>query len=95
MEKDMEKNTKKYLEKVDDGLNWSHQQPNAGEVSGLAATVATGLTCSQYMGKCVGKVYGKSIWKCAWKGIWKKNMDTYMEKKWMMVPIGYTSFRVV
>ena len=40
------------LQCVGDGLNWSHQA-NAREESGLAATVATGLTCPlptvQYM----------------------------------------------
>ena len=63
----------KVYRKVDDVPNWSHQ-PNAGEESGLVATVATGLTCplvsmwekcmEKYMEKCMekayGQVYGKS-----------------------------------
>ena len=38
---------------MDDGANWSHQA-NAREESGLAATVATGLTCPvQPTGHCM------------------------------------------
>ena len=53
----------KYMEKVD-GPNWSYQA-NAGEESGLAATVATGLTCpvtsinGKVFGKVMEDVYGK------------------------------------
>ena len=72
----------KYMEKVDDGLNWSHQ-PNAGAKSGLVATVATGLTCPlvSMWEKCMEKY----MEKCMEKGIWRKAygkmyMDKYMEK---------------
>ena len=88
---DLQWNVRKWnvLQCVDDGPNWSHQ-PNAGEESGLAATVATGqymgsIWKSQYMWKVYGKLYGK---------IMGKYMEKYIEK-WMMVPIGHTSLMPV
>ena len=58
---------------MDDGPNWSHQ-PNAGEESGLAATVATGqymgsIWKSQYMSKVYGKLYGNILCEGA-QGFW-------------------------
>ena len=75
----------KYMEKVDDDPNWSHQT-NAGAESGLTATVATGLICplvsngkvyqkiyiEKHVGKCIEKAYGKAHGKMY--------MDKYMDK---------------
>ena len=69
----------KYMEKVDDDPNWSHQT-YAGAESGLTATVATGLICplvsiwksisKNIYRKACGKVYRKGIWKSTWKNVY-------------------------